>query len=86
MITTTILKLRREFDTFLQYARCEPVEITRHGQRSFILMSTEHYDWTRAAGRRPYRTSDTPNFVINTVERAEMDPARAALDETGCTR
>jgi len=31
--TTTILNFRREFDAFQQYARREPVEITRHGRR-----------------------------------------------------
>jgi PHD/YefM family antitoxin component YafN of YafNO toxin-antitoxin module len=76
-----ILMFRRKFDAFQQYARCEPVEITRHGQRAFILMSAEHYDWLRAACRRAHRTSRTTTVVIDTVERAEMDPEHAALDE-----
>ena len=55
MITTTLLKFRREFDAFQQYARFGPVEITRYGRRAFVLMSAEQYDWIRAAGRRAYR-------------------------------
>ncbi|HWL18856.1 MAG TPA: type II toxin-antitoxin system prevent-host-death family antitoxin [Bradyrhizobium sp.] len=80
MITTTILKFRREFDGFLRCAHCEPVEITRHGRRAFVLMSAEYYDWIRAAGRRAHRTSSTTTVVINTVERADMDRKHAALD------
>jgi hypothetical protein len=44
-------------------------------------MSAEHYDWIRAASRRAHRTSHTTAAVINTVERAVMDPEHAALDE-----
>ena len=80
-MTTTIFKFRREFDAFQRYARREPVEITRRGRRAFVLMSAEHYDWIRAASRRAHRTSHTTAAVINTVERAVMDPEHAALDE-----
>jgi len=79
MTTTTLLKFRRGFDVFRRYARWEPVEITRHGRRAFVLMSAEHYDWIRAAGRRARPTSKITTVV--TVERAEMDPEHAALDE-----
>src|SRR6266702_6288217 len=49
------LKFRREFAAFQQHARCEPVEITRHGWRVFVLPSAEHYDWIRAPARRTLR-------------------------------
>ena len=45
MTTTTILRFRRKLGAFQQRARCEPIEITRHGRRAFVLMSAEHYDW-----------------------------------------
>ena len=76
-----ILKFLRKLAAFKQHARREPVEITRHGRRAFVLMSAEHYDWIRAASRRAHRTSHTTAAVINTVERAVMDPEHAALDE-----
>jgi prevent-host-death family protein len=57
MTTTTLLKFRREFDAFQQYARFGPVEIARYGRRALVLMSAEHYDWVRATGRRAHRTS-----------------------------
>jgi len=81
MTTTTILKFRREFDAFQQQARCQPVEITRHGRRAFVLISAEHYDWIRAAIRRAHRTTNSTTVIINTVARAEMDPERVARDE-----
>ena len=44
-------------------------------------MSAEHYDWLTAASKRTYRTVDATQVVIDAVERAEMDPEHAALDE-----
>jgi hypothetical protein len=52
MTTTTLLKFRREFDAFQQYACFEPVEITRYGRRAFVLMSAEHCDWVTAQTRQ----------------------------------
>jgi len=80
MAMITILKFRREFEAFLRYARCRPIEITRHGRRAFVL-SAEQHDWVRAAGRRAYRTTNATTVVINSVDRTEMDPQHAALDE-----
>ena len=81
MTTTTILKFCRKLGAFQQRARCEPMEITRHGRRAFVLMSAEHYDWMQAAGRRTYPTSDTAAVVIDAVKRATMQPEHAPLDE-----
>ena len=49
-------------------------------------MSAEHYDWLTAAAKRAYRTVDATEVVIDAVERAEMDPEHAALDELGDLR
>lgn len=81
MTTTTILKFRRKFGAFQQRAHCAPIEITRHGRRAFVLMSVEHYDWMQAADRRPCRTSDTADVVIDAVKRASMRPEHEPLDE-----
>jgi prevent-host-death family protein len=79
-VTTTILKFRREFDAFQQCARYEPVEVTCHGRRAFVLMSAEHYDWIKAAGRRTHRNFKTTAVFVDTVVQAAMDPEHAALD------
>jgi hypothetical protein len=39
------------------------------------------YDWLTAAARRTFRTEDAAAVVIDAVERAEMDPELAHLDE-----
>jgi hypothetical protein len=44
-------------------------------------MSAEHYGWPTAAAKRTTRTVDAAQVVIDAVERAEMDPEHAALDE-----
>ena len=65
----------------LHQAQREPVEITRHGRRELVLMSADHYDWLVAAAKRTHRTAETPDAVLSAIERAEMDPRHAPLDE-----
>ncbi|MBY3120175.1 type II toxin-antitoxin system prevent-host-death family antitoxin [Rhizobium laguerreae] len=80
MAQTTALEFQRKFGEFQHQAQREPVEITRHGRREFILMSAEHYDWLKAAAQRTHKTADALSVVIDAIERAEIDPALAPLD------
>ena len=81
MAQTTAVEFQRKFGEFQHKARREPVEITRHGRRELVLLSADHYDWLVAAARRTHRTADAAAVVIEAVERAEMDPEHAQLDE-----
>ncbi|MGJ5175101.1 type II toxin-antitoxin system prevent-host-death family antitoxin [Bradyrhizobium oligotrophicum] len=81
MVQTSALEFQRKFGEFQHQAQREPVEITRHGRREFVLMSAEHYDWLVAAAQRSRRTKDAAAVVINAVERSEMDPEHASLDD-----
>jgi prevent-host-death family protein len=80
MVQTSALEFQRKFGEFQHQAQREPVEITRHGRREFVLMSAEHYDWLTAAAKRTHRTTDAPSAIIDAVERSVMDPEHAALD------
>lgn len=81
MAQASALEFQRRFGEFQHQAQREPVEITRHGRREFVLMSADHYDWLIAAAKRTHRTAETPEVVLNAIERAQMDPKHAALDE-----
>jgi prevent-host-death family protein len=81
MVRTSALEFQRKFGEFQHRAQREPVEITRHGRREFVLMSAEQYDWLVAAAKRTHRTADAASVVIDAVERAEMDPEHSARDE-----
>ena len=81
MVKTTALEFQRKFGEFQHQAQREPVEITRHGRREFVLMSAEQYDWLTAAAKRTNRIAEATAVVIEAVERAEMDPEHAALDD-----
>ncbi|MDF2094892.1 type II toxin-antitoxin system prevent-host-death family antitoxin [Aquibaculum arenosum] len=81
MTTVDLLEFQREFGEFQHKAQCEPVEITRHGRREFVLMSADHYDWLRAAAQRSHRIADAVDVVIDAVARAEMDPEHSHLDD-----
>ena len=78
MTQTTALEFQRKFGEFQHQAQREPVEITRHGRREFVLMSAEHYDRLAAAAQRLHGATDAAAIVIDAVERAEVDPAYSA--------
>jgi len=80
MAQTSAVEFQRNFGEYQHAARCEPVEITRHGRRELVLMSADHYDWLIAAAKRAHRTDGAADIVIDAVGRAEMDPEHAALD------
>jgi hypothetical protein len=44
-------------------------------------LSAAQYDWLTAAAKRIHRTVEATSVVIKAVERAEMDPKHATLDE-----
>ena len=81
MVQITSLEFQRKFGEFQHQAQREPVEITRHGRREFVLMSAEQYDWLTAAAKRTHRTADATSVVVDTVERTEMDSEHAQLDQ-----
>jgi prevent-host-death family protein len=81
MTRTTSLEFQRKFGEFQHQAQREPVEITRHGRRELVLMSSDHYDWLMAAARRTHRTADATGVVADAMRRAEMDPEHARLDD-----
>jgi hypothetical protein len=81
MPTVSALDFQRKFGEFQHQAQREPVEITRHGRREFIMMSAEHYDWLKAAAQRTHRTADIADVVLAAVERSEMDQEHASLDD-----
>ena len=81
MPTVSALEFQRKFGRVQHEARREPVEITRHGRREFVLMSAEQYDWLRAAAQRSHLTDAAADVVIDAVERAEMDAEHKPLDD-----
>jgi prevent-host-death family protein len=81
MTRTTVLAFQRKFGEFQRLAQHEPVEITQHGRRERVLMSADYYDWLVAAARRTNLTTDAAAIVAGAVQRAEMDPEHAGLDD-----
>ena len=81
MAQATALEFQRKFGEYHSQAQTEPVEITRHGRREWVLMSARHYDWLTAAAKRVYMTEDVSDVVLDAVMRARMDGAHGALDE-----
>ncbi len=81
MARVSSLEFQRRFGEVQHQAQREPVEITRHGRREFVLMSADQYDWLKAAAQRSHATKDVLDIVVDAVERAEMDAEHAQLDD-----
>lgn len=81
MVTTTSVEFQRNIGEYQHRAHSEPVEITRHGRREFVLMSAERYDWLLAAIKRVHRTEDTPQTIIDAIRRAKMHPRHNHLNK-----
>src|ERR1700758_4152121 len=75
MVQTSALEFQRKFGEFQHRAQREPVEITRHGRREFVLMSAEQYDWLVAAAKPTHRTADAASVVID-ARRASRNGRR----------
>lgn len=63
MPTTTSLEFQRKFGQYLNESHREPVEITRHGRREFVLMSAAQYDELLAAAKhsgKPVEAASEP--------------------------
>ena len=81
MVTTTAQEFQRKIGEFEHRARSEPVEITRHGRREFVLMSADQYDWLNAVAKRVHRTEETPEVVIRAIRRARVHPRHNHLNK-----
>jgi prevent-host-death family protein len=80
MLQTTTAKFLLNFKEFERLAQREPVEITRHGRREFVLMSADRYDWLFAASKRSARTADAPTIIVGAVRRSKMNPRHTKRD------
>ncbi|WP_274425222.1 type II toxin-antitoxin system prevent-host-death family antitoxin [Chelativorans sp. YIM 93263] len=59
MPTATSLEFQRKFGEYLNESHREPVEITRHGRREFVLLSAAQYDELRAAAEGHQKNGET---------------------------
>ncbi|HUJ03571.1 MAG TPA: type II toxin-antitoxin system prevent-host-death family antitoxin [Rhizomicrobium sp.] len=81
MSRASALEFQRKFGHYQHEAHREPVEITRHGRREFVLMSADHYDWMMAALKRSHRTAEAPRVVVEAVRHAKMDKRHNRLNK-----
>lgn len=81
MVTTTAQDFQRHIGEYQHRAQSEPVEVTRHGRREFVMMSAERYDWLMAAVKRVHRTEDLPETIVKAIRKAKMHSRHKHLDK-----
>jgi fluoroacetyl-CoA thioesterase len=76
-----VIKVEGKRIEFKVSARDELEEIGNGTHRRMVIDLGSFNERLAAKGKRSYRTVDAAEVVIDAVERAEMDPQQAALDE-----
>ena len=69
MPRASAVEFQRSLGEYLDAALREPLEITRYGRPSWVLVSASQYQWLVAASQRVYRTSDASAVVVDAVEK-----------------
>jgi prevent-host-death family protein len=81
MAVTTALNFQRNIGRYQELAQREPVEITRHGRRSLVLLSAEEYERLKTRDRRAYAAEEVPDDILDAVGRSRMSRKHRALDD-----
>jgi PHD/YefM family antitoxin component YafN of YafNO toxin-antitoxin module len=78
------VELLRDLKTVTHAAAREPVAITQHRKRRFVLMAIEDFERLKTARdpRRAFRVEDTPPELLKLLT-AGLDDILASKDEDG---
>jgi hypothetical protein len=71
----------KSYGTLTDKALTEPVTITRNGRDRLVLLSVEEYARLKQRDRRVYAVEDMTPEQIAALEKAEVPPEFAYLDD-----
>lgn len=71
----------KNYGTLTDKALGEPVTITRNGRDRLVLLSVEEYERLKRRDRRVYAVEDMTPEQIAALEKAEVPPEYAHLDD-----
>jgi hypothetical protein len=71
----------KNYGTLTDKALAEPVTITRNGRDRLVLLSVEEYERLKRRDRRVYAVEDMTPEQIAALEKAEVPPEYAHLDD-----
>lgn len=80
MIVVTSAEFRRDVGRYEDEASRQPVAITREGQQSLVVLTTEEYRRLRSRWREALHAGDLSDQDLELIARSEMDPRHDHLD------
>jgi len=80
MKSITAQELQRNIGGAQDMALQEPIAITHHGRERLVLMSVDEYKRLLVRRRKAYAIEELPEWIVDAVEKAEMDPRFDHLD------
>jgi len=70
-----------QYEALSDQGLAEPLTITRNGQDRFVLLSVEEYERLKRRDRRAYAIEDASPEQLAALEKAEVPPEYAYLDD-----
>jgi prevent-host-death family protein len=71
----------KNYGKLVEKAMAEPVTITRNGRDRVVVLSVEEYERLKRRDRRVYPIEEMTPAQIEALEKAEVPPEYACLDE-----
>lgn len=75
-IRVTAAEVQKDFETFHDRALQEPVEVSRHGKESVVIISAEQFRLLRQSSRRVIPVEDLTDEETALIEASEMPAGR----------
>lgn len=74
-------ELVRNFSELADQALAEPLIITKNGRDRLVLLAVEDYHRLKRRERIVRKAGETPDDLVQLIEKSEMDPRHDHLNE-----
>jgi prevent-host-death family protein len=81
MPEVTSAEIQKNFGEFRALAEHEPVFVLHYNKPSVVIVSAEEYARLKKRDKKAMAVEDLPDWLIEKIAAAEMDPRHAHLDE-----
>ncbi len=72
--------VQRDFGTYRTLAESAPVHVTHKDQPSVVILAADEYARLKRRDKVVMATEDLPEWLVDRIADAKVDPAHAHLD------
>ena len=74
-------EVQRNFGAYREIAEAEPVTVLHYNKPAVVIMSAAEYARLKRRDKQVMLTEDLPEWLIERIATAEMDPKLASTDD-----